>query len=268
MENSIKKVTLKDLAKKTGYSINTISRALKDKEDISLSTRKQIKKLAAETGYIPDVIAGSLRSNSTKTIAVILGDISNPYFGIVVKGIEDTARENGYHVVIANTNEIYENEEEIIKTLLGKRVDGFIILPVQDDSSDIKILKKRGVPLVLLGRYFKDISTSYVISNDITGGYLATKYLIEKGHREILVITGPPHISCARERLQGYLMAMKEANIALSKDLICELSSIRGTECHARFMELLKNRKFTAVFAFSDFLAFQVLYTLEELGLK
>ena len=265
---TLKKITLKDLAEETGYSINTISRALKNKKDISPETCKQIQKLAKERGYIPDVIAGSLRSKSTKTIAVVLSDISNPYFGIVVKGIEDTARKRGYHIIIANTDEIYEIEEEMIRTLMGKRIDGFIILPTQTNSADIQFLKDRGIPLILLGRYFKDLDTSYLITDDAKGGYLATKYLIEKGHRRILVITGPQYISCARERLQGYLRAMEEAGLPMEKEMICKLSNIRGLEGRHRFLELLKDHQFTAVFAFSDYIAFQVLYTLEENGLR
>lgn len=264
----MKKITLKDLAEETGYSINTISRALKNKKDIGQETCKQIQKLAKERGYIPDVIAGSLRSKSTKTIAVVLSDISNPYFGIVVKGIEDTAQKRGYHIIIANTNEVYEIEEEMVRTLLGKRIDGFIILPTQTDSADIHLLKDRGIPLILLGRCFKGLDTSYLITDDVKGGYLATKYLIEKGHRRILVITGPQYISCARERLQGYLQAMEAAGLAVEKEMICKLDNIRGPEGRDRFLELLQDRQFTAVFAFSDYIAFQVLYTLEENGLR
>jgi len=259
---------LKDIAERTGYSINTVSRALRNKDDIGAETRQYIKRVSREMGYIPNTIARSLRSNSTKTIAVVLGDISNPYFGIVVKGVENKAKERGYHVLIANTDECYDNEHEAVKTLAGKHVDGMIILPVQTDYAYTYLLQDLDIPFVFLGRYFKNLPTSYVVSDDVKGGYLATKHLIEKGHEKILVITGPSHLSCAHERLQGYIQAMGEANLEISPSMICRLSSIRGSECYSAFLSLLKKREFTAVFAFSDFLAFQVLYTLEEVGIR
>jgi len=263
-----KRVTLKDIAEQTNYSINTISRALKDKNDISVETRQFIKKVANEIGYIPDEVARSLRSQKTKTIGIVLGDISNPFFGIVVKGIEDYVRKKGYNVIISNTEENYQIEEESIRILISKRIDGLIILPTQKDNADIKLLQERNIPFVLLGRYFKELDTNYIVCDEEKGGYSATKHLIDKGHKKILVISGPSYISVAKDRLNGYIKALETSNIPVEENLIYKLNSVKGGECYKKFGGILKEKDFTAVFAFSDFLAFQVISSLESHGLK
>ena len=262
------KVTLKDIAKETGYTINTISRALKDKEDISEATRKLIKDKANDMGYIRNSIAGSLRSGITKTIAIILGDISNPHFAIIVKEIETSARKHNYNTFIINTDENSELEEEAIHSALGKNVDGIIICPTQKSDDNIKFLKKTGVPFVLIGRYFKDIESDYVVCNDIEGGYLATKHLIEKGHRKILFLNGPGYISSAFERHEGYKKALSENEIEYDSNLVYEMSITSGESNRVVKKILESGIEFTAVFAFSDMIAWETIYVLNKNGLN
>lgn len=263
---SLKRVTLKDIALKTGYSINTVSRALKGKEDISKETREIISKTAKELGYIGDSIAGALRSGLTRTIAVIVGDISNPLFAIMVKEIETELRRKNYNTFIMNTEEKYNIEEEAIYSALSKKVDGIILCPTQKSDDDIKFLQSSGIPFVLMGRYFEHGSADFVIWNDEYGGYLATKHLIEQGHRQILLLNGPLYMSSARERFRGYEKALSENNIALSYDLIREIN-ITSMESSKAIEKLLKDGiKFTAIFAFSDYIAWEAIYTLNKLG--
>jgi LacI family transcriptional regulator len=168
-------VTLKDIAKITGYSVNTVSRALRDKEDISDETKKKIKKISLDIGYINNAQASSLRLGHTKTIAVILGDISNPYFGIQMKEIENRARGEGYSSFLINTNENVELEWEAIRSALNKNVDGILICPSQHNEDNIRYLMETGVPFVQIGRYFENLGASYVLQNDELGGYQAVK---------------------------------------------------------------------------------------------
>jgi len=262
------RTTLKDIAIKTGYTVNTISRALKNKEDISLDTRKLIQETAKDMGYISNSIAGALRSGFTNTFAVILGDISNLYFSIIVKEIEKTARKSGYTTFIINTEENHKLEREAITSALQKKVDGIIICPTQRSRNNIELLKKSAVPFVLLGRYYSDIDTDYVISDDINGGYLATKHLIERGHRRILFINGPGYISSATERQIGYENALNEHCIPVCRELIREVQLTSGYSIKMIRKLVEEGIQFTAVFAFSDMLAWEAVWELQNMGYK
>ena len=260
--------TLKHIAEKMGYSVNTISRALRDKDDIATETREMIQKTAREMGYINNMIASSLRLGYTKTIAVILGDVSNPHFGIMMKEIEEHARKLGYSSFLLNTNEDEELERKAIKNALNKNVDGIIICPVQKSRDNINFLKSTNVPFVLLGRRFDEIPTDYVVCNDELGGYQATKYLLDSGHKNILMVHAPLYIFSSRERLKGYKRALKERKIKIKPELIIEMP-VAGGGCEKIFDDLFKNKiKFTAIFAFSDLLAWDIWTYFHKKGYK
>ena len=260
--------TLKDIAKVTGYSINTISRALRDKEDISAKTKKIIREISGKMGYINNAQASSLRLGHTNTIAVILGDISNPYFGIQMKAIENRARSEGYSSFLLNTNENIDMEREAIQSALNKNVDGILICPTQQNEENIQYLINTGIPFVQIGRCFENPDASYVIQNDRLGGYQATNFLIENGHRDILTLTSPAYISSGRDRLAGYKQALKEANIPVKTKLIREIP-ITSEGCSDVLSAIFREKlHFTAIFAFSDLIALDAWVHLERLGFK
>ena len=266
--NNMYKVVLKDIAARTGYTINTVSRALKDKDDISATTKILIQDTAKKMGYINNSIAGALRSGSTKTIAVILGDISNPHFAIVVKEIESSARNHKYNTIILNTDENPEIEEQAIYSALSKKVDGIIICPTQKNDANINFLQKAGVPFVLIGRYFPNIQTDYVVCDDPKGGYLATKHLVNCGHRKILFLNGPAYISSAIERLEGYKKALAESGIGFDKNLVKEITLVSGNCRHIVKRLLGQKVHFTAIFAFSDMIAWEAIYAIQRSGYR
>lgn len=259
--------TLKDIANKTGYSVNTVSRALRDKDDIAPATRERIKAVAAEMGHIGNTLASSLRLGYTNTIAVILSDVSNPHFAVMMKEIEGRARELGYSSFLINTNEDEELELQAIQSALNKSVDGIIICPSQRSEENIRYLQKSGVPFVLIGRHCGGLDTDYVVCNDELGGYQATKALLDNGHRRILMLHGPIYISSARERLAGYRRAFAEAGIPVDEALVREVSVTARGESDGLCEELEQSAPFTAVFAFSDFLAWEVWSCLKARGL-
>jgi LacI family transcriptional regulator len=262
------KITLKDIAEKTGYSINTISHALKNKDDISETTKKYIQNIAKDMGYIGNDIAGALRSGTTKTIAIIMGDISNPHFGIIVKEIEDMLIKYDYNTIILNTDENSEREERAIFAALSKKVDGIIICPTQKSEDNVLFLKKLGIPFVLFGRRFSTIETDYVICNDVKGGYLATSHLIAKGHNKILFLNGPSYISSSIERYKGYRDALEDNNIEFNSKLIHEVA-IKAGGCRKQLKSIIDDGiDFTAIFAFSDMIAWEAIFTLNEAGIK
>jgi LacI family transcriptional regulator len=261
-----KKITLKDIALKTGFTVNTVARALRDKEEISEQTRSLIQATARQMGYVSNSLAGSLRSGVTRTIAVILGDISNPNFAILVKEIEEAAREQEYGLFVINTDEEYKREEQAVCSAISKNVDGIILIPTQERDEDIRLLRTNHVPFVLVGRRFERDDVDYVICDDARGGYLATRHLIDKGHRRILLLDGPQHISSARERKAGYLLALQESGIQPRDELIREVSVVSG-DCSKRIRQLVdEGIEYTGIFAFSDLIAFEAIYTLQEMG--
>jgi LacI family transcriptional regulator len=259
-----KRVLLKDIAEKTGYTINTISRALKDKNDISPKTRKYIRETAKELGYVEDSAASALRSGKTKTIAVIIGDISNPFFGSRVRDIELAARENGYTIIIYNTGEQTELEKQAVLSAYSKRVDGIILCPVQENRDNILFLQKLGIPFILVGRYFPDIQTDAVVWDDVKAGELAASYLIGMGHVNILYIGGPLYISSGTDRLGGFRNAHKKKGIPVNKNMIRITNITAGASGEAILQVLREGLPFTAIVAFSDLMAYEILYTLEN----
>ncbi|MCI8361455.1 MAG: LacI family transcriptional regulator [Clostridiales bacterium] len=263
-----KTVTLRDIAVATGFSINTVSHALKEKPDISKQTRALIQKTAQEMGYIGNASASFLRSGISKTIAIILGDISNPHFSIMVREIETYIRELGYTPFILNTDEDEENEYKAILSAVQKNVDGIILCPVQRSRENIRFLQKTGVPFVLIGRRFAGEDADYVVCDDENGGYIAAKYLLELGHRDILFLNGPLHISSAAERLQGYQRAFKEMGVACRPELIYSGSSQAGGWGDVLAQALKQHPSVTALLAFSDLIAWESILALKNMGLR
>lgn len=260
--------TLKDIARRTGYSVNTVSRALRDKDDIASTTREKIKQIACEMGHVNNTLAASLRLGYTNTLAVILGDVSNPHFAIMMKEIEEYARKQGYISFLLNTNEDEEVEFMAIQTALNKNVDGILLCPTQKSEKNIEYLQKTGVPFVLIGRRYEGMALSYVICNDELGGFQATRELLDKGHRKILMLNGPHCISSANERLAGYQRAFREAGIEVDERLIREVPALSGS-CERVIEQLVQeHQEFTAIFAFSDMIAWDAWKSLQKRNIR
>lgn len=264
-----KKVTLKDVAELTGYSINTVSHALRGLDDVSKNTKEKIIQAAEKIGYVPDMIASSMRSGSTKTIAVIVPDIVDPLFAIWSRYIEEELRKKDYDTLIINTDENYEKEEYAINLALSKKVEGILICPVQKSYEDIQHLKRLNIPFVLLGRKFDEIQADYVVMDDFKGAYIATQYLIDKGKNEILFLNANEYISSAKERLAGYKEALISNGLKVDQNLIRQVDIIKNDDC-LRILNELKSEKvnFNACLAFSDLIAWQMIYFLNKEGRK
>lgn len=260
-------VTLKDIAQRTGFSVNTVSRVLRGKSEIADETRETILAAAKEMGHVRNMLASSLRSGVSNTIAVILGDVSNPHFAIMMSEIEHYARSLGYTSFLINTDEDEEREAEAIHTALNQSVDGIIICPTQRSPRNIDFLRERHIPFVLIGR--REANTSYVICNDELGGYQATRRLLDAGHREILLMGGPGYISSAAERKAGYLRALAEAGIAPRPELMVEVPVTAANNCAETVDRLRRNQvRFTAIFAFSDIIAWKCWSCLQRANVR
>ena len=254
------RVTLRDIAKATGYSVNTVSKALRDMPDLAEQTKEHIRTVAGDMGYVANNAASGLRSGRSNVLALIISDISNPFFGILCKEVEQQAANFNYTVVVFNTEEDALREEYAIRTALSQNVDGILLTPSQHDTKGIALLQELGKPCVLIGRYFSDMEADAVLFDDENGGYLAGKHLIDRGYRNILMLNAP-HNSSARDRERGFVQAMRSAPETQYR--IVTLESALGGVADVLEAEYAK-KKFDAVFAYSDLLAMEVASVLKH----
>ena len=263
--------TLKDIAIATGFSINTVSRSLRDDRAISLKTKKIIREKAEELNYIPNALASSMRSLHSGLVGVISADSANPFFGEVIKGIEECATRLGYQLMLGCTEESLEKEEKLIKMFLSRRLDGLIIMPVFDNNSDhIERFKRLGnsVPFVFAGRYLEGLSDHSILHEDFKGQKLVFDYFFSKGHRNILYISGPNNVSNSGERIKGMLASYDEHGIEFNSEYM-KVSTGRIEDGYQIVNEALnRGLEFSAVACFNDMIAMGAIKSLSENDLK
>lgn len=215
-------VTLKSLAKELNLAISTVSRALSDSYEISAETKEKVHSLAKKLNYHPNPYARSLRKRSSFTIAVILPEIANNFFSLVINGIEEIAQANGYHVLIYLTHESQEKEAAFIRHLTNGRVDG-VLMSLSGETEDIShlhALKEYNIPIVFFDRICESIATVKVTTNDYESGYQATQHLIKKGCSAISYLASSKNLSIDHKRMQGYLDALKDHDIPFREEFI------------------------------------------------
>ena len=260
------KVTLKDIALRTGYSINTVSHALAGKTDIAAVTREEICRVADEMGYIRNTAASGLRSGKSRTVALILPDVANPNFIIMFRGIEAFFRQKAYTVFVLNTDEDPRLELDAIRAALAQNADGIILCPTPGDEENLIYLQSTDVPFCLIGRRSAE-EADFVTCDDALGGYLAATHLFDAGHRELAFFNGDIRISAAKERLEGIRRAHLERGIPLPEERLLSLSVKAGASNRRVIRRFFRqNPNVTALIAFSDLLAFEAISVLEELG--
>lgn len=242
----MKRVSLKDIAKRVGVSTALVSYVMNGKgkgNRVSDELSKKIKQVAEELNYQPNEIARSLRSGSTKTIGLIVADIANPFFGQLARCIENEAIKFGYIVIIGSSDEEVEKSELLINTFINRQVDGFIIAPAEGTVEQINTILQKNIPLILIDRYFTEINTSYVILDNYQSTYDATLHLLKKGFKKIAIVAYKISLIHMKERIRGYLEAMKTFNLTDNSRVI-EINLINSkTEIENACMNLLIDKK-------------------------
>jgi len=263
MPGSHGKVTLEDIAKATGYTINTVSRALKNKPDISRATCEKIQQTAREMGYVRNYIASSLRAGRTKTIAVITGGVMNVYYAVLVELLQKEAARLGYGLMSLCSQDNPEVETQAVEMALSRQVDGVLITPCSVDSPGLEMLRDSRIPFVLLSRYFRMEKDDSVISDDEQGGYLAGRYLLEKSHRKIAYLTYHHVVYSSRTRYEGLLRACREAGLPEENLFHAQISE------EDQILDQMRRwiaQGVTGVFAFCDVEAWSTITILENHG--
>lgn len=236
-------ITLKDIARALNLSNSTVSRALKSSYQISEATQKIVKEYAAQHNYRPNVLAQSLKSRKSKSIAVLFPAVANNFFAEVMNGIESIANKRNYQVTIAQTHESSERELENIKHLVMRSVDGLLIsLSTEtDDLSYINRLLDEDFPIVFFDRVIDKVNTHCVVADNVGGSYDATLHLVDMGYEKIAHITSSPNLSITKERMEGYTKALEKSGIAINNSYIkyCQYGGMYDDEVEAAVIGLL-----------------------------
>ena len=218
----MKRVSLKTIADQLGVSVTTVSLVLSGKVQkgrVGGETIKKIKAKAKELDYTPNILAKSLRMGESKTLGLVIADISNAFFGALAKYIQEYAEKEGYAVIIVNTNEKFDKMEKMIQLLRARQVDGFIITPTENSKSLIKDLIAEKTPFVLVDRTFPDLKVNSVLINNYDISYKSTQRLIQKGCKNIGLVTYKQDQYHINERSRGCIQAQKDAGVYNSKNI-------------------------------------------------
>jgi len=248
-------VTIKDIAAQADVSTTTVSRVLNNKPDVSDTTKAKVKKIMDELNYQPNNIARGLVMKKTKTIGLIIPDISNPFFPEIVKGVEHRAKELGYSVIICDTDNQIKEEKSSIELLLGKQVDGMITSLSIESAEEFDDFKMINFPVVQLDRNVPGLDYPKVSINNELSAYKAAKYLTSLGHKKIAHVTGELKTKTAQDRLKGFKEALKANGIEVEERYIIEgdYSQESGYDAFAKIAKM-DNRP-TAVFFANDLMA-------------
>jgi LacI family transcriptional regulator len=214
------KPNMKLLARELNLSVATISKALKDSHEISAATKQRVLKMAAKLNYKPNPYAGSLKGGRSKTIGVVIPDVSNSYFSRALSGIESATQEKGYHILIYLTHNSFSFEQSVLKDFQSGRVDGVIMSVASEitHSDHIRELQSKGIPVVFFDRVCEDIDTAKITTDDFESGYKATQHLIECGCKQIALLAISKSLSISTQRIEGYKKALSDNNISFKKD--------------------------------------------------
>ncbi|CAA9305672.1 MAG: Transcriptional regulator, LacI family, partial [uncultured Chloroflexia bacterium] len=264
-------VTIQDVAAHAGVSAMTVSRVINKHQSVASTTRKRVEKAIQELGYVPNTLARSLLHGRTRTIALIVGDISNPFFTQIARGVEDVAQRNGYAVMIGNSDESTAKERRYVDAMVGNRIDGLLIAPAGIDTGQtLKFLSRRGTKFVLIDRDFEGMHADIVMGDSVGGARMLTEHLVGLGHRRIAMITGPLDLSTSRDRLRGYEDVLKQHGIAIDPTLVMESSYKRegGRQAAQRILQLPIEQRPTAVLASNNFLGVGLVETLREAAIN
>ncbi len=265
------KITLKDIARELEVSISTVSKALKNSEEISRDTKEKVQAFAKLYNYKPNNIAISLKNKRTKNIGVVIPAIVHHFFTTVIRGIEKYANARGYNVIVCLSEESFDKEVINMEMLANGSIDGFIMslsseTQQKGDFNHLKEVTEQGIPVVLFDRITNEIDCDKVIIDDQLGAYNATKKLIDEGRKRIAHITTDDYLSVSKERTKGYLKALQDNGLEADESRILKLSTMEMDE--ERIKEFLDANDFDAVFCVNEIFTVYSMRLMQRKGLR
>ncbi|WLD94105.1 LacI family DNA-binding transcriptional regulator [Alkalihalobacillus sp. AL-G] len=260
--------TISDVAKKAGLSRATVSRVINEHPYVTEKKKQLVKQAMRELQYVPNSSAQKLRTQRTETIAVYVPRLTNPFFSHVVEKMEEVAAKQGFQLLLCQTRYNKQQELNYLRILRGKQIDGLILTSMENPWSEVEPYLAQG-PIVLCNEYDYDATVPMVHLDQIKGGYIGTKHLIEKGHRSIVYCSSEPGKSrVSTDRQRGYIQAMNEAGIAIRPEWICtDQFTIEGGKRLFYQINQQTDRP-TAVFTGSDEVAAGLIHEARKNGLR
>lgn len=265
-----KPATIKEIASRLNVSVSTVSRALHNHPSIGLRTKMQVQKLAEELNYEPNQAAISFKQGKTMTIGVILPNLGEEYFSMAINGIEDVATQNKYTVLIGQSHDNTEREQQIADTMRRQRVDGLIVSLAKTTKSfgHFEQLKKYGIPVVFFDRV-PDLPDAYTVSCNLENSSVElVDWLVGKGHKQIALIKGPDTLIHSKQRLNGYYQGLKKHKLKADAAFVVSTDLSRKKTQDAMHKLLALKSRPSAVIAFNDYVALDATKYARSQGLK
>ncbi|TCJ19678.1 LacI family transcriptional regulator [Rubrobacter taiwanensis] len=260
--------TIKDVAREAGVSTATVSRVMSGSGRVSERMRERVLAAADRLGYRPNAMARSLRSETTRTLGLVVSNVLNPFFTAVARAVEDAAHERGYSLILGNADEDPEKEELYLNVLLERRVDGLIVSPARAESPYLAEVVEEGVPVVFVDRHIEGIGAPVVRADGRRAVGELVEYLVGLGHRELAVISGPPEVVSGRERLEAFVGAAQQRGVPVMEERV-RVGDFRRASGAVAMRELLALRERpTAVFVANNLMALGALREVRRAGLK
>lgn len=269
----MKRLTIKDIAKEFNVSISTVSKALNDSYEISVSTKDKIKKYAKDNNYKPNFNALSLKNRKTKTIGIIIPNMLNYFFAQVFNGIEKVANEKGYKIISCISNESYKKETETIEMLSNGSIDGFILslaeeTVLKNDYKHFEDVLNNGTPIVMFDRVAESINCDKVITDDFKGAARTVKYLAKTGSKNIAFISTISNLIVGKKRHQGYIKGLEKAGLTVNNNLIINIFEEDYKEYENILTPIFKKNTIDAVIATDESSAIAAMKVAQKHGMK
>lgn len=263
-----KAASIYDVARESGVSVFTVSAVVNNKSHVGKTLRRRVEAAIRELKYRPNLIARSLAKQQTHTIGMIVPDIGNPFFPLVVRGAEDAAQKHGYNLLLCNSDDSLEKEERAIELLLSKRVDGILLTKATEDFRPPlrQMIAEVKIPFVLVMRTYPKLTKDAVITDDYQGAYDAVCHLAQAGRRRIGLISGPLKISNARARWAGFRDALKAKGLPYEQELVIE--GDYRIESGARAGHALLSHRPDGIYVANHLMTIGLLKAGEEMGLS
>lgn len=259
---------MKDVARLSGVSVSTVSRVINNSLPVDEKTRKRVEAAIEKVNYTPNLLARGLRLRSGHLIGLVIPDLINQTFSYLINYGQESARRHGYDVIVGITNNDAEVEEQFIRGLLNRNVDGVIFSRVSDQSHVFRLMNRSGVPFVVVDRSFEHEDVPTVALDNEGAGRMAAEHLLGLGHRSFACITGPMDIAIVRERFASYRRAIEAAGMSLDQRLVYEGDfSYASGEAGAREL-LSRGIPFTALWLLNDYMAVGALNALRSEGYR
>jgi DNA-binding LacI/PurR family transcriptional regulator len=261
-------VTIKDIARQLNISVATVSRALRNSEEIKKETKLAVLQMAKEMDYHPNLLASSLSSKKSKILGVVVPTINRQFWSNAISGIEHVAYQAGYKVMIFQSSESYHKEVEIVEILANSRVDG-ILMAFSKETEDFRHIHQvmaRGIPVLLFERVCEELQSSKIVTDNYEGARQVVQHLVDRGKTRIAYLSGHLSLKVCRERYEGYKDTLPKNGLAIKPELIIEIPEFSYEGAAKAFQALWeKNIDIDAVFCFADILAIGVLHAARQL---